>query len=347
MEITIEKSFLIPLEIPNIMALSYMPELLGENEKKEWGKRLEKLGLSNEKMIEDSLILMNQIVETFEKKMVKSDDDAFFFKDSDLFFCVTNSLMYLLVKNEPLLDDIDELSEEEIHSQLATFLFEKVPKDITETMEFIQNSELEFIQAKPWETLCMFKNPKKYLEQFIQIINRNVPAFEYTVRQQKRTIDTLMSLLKKEIPFIKDALKQYQASKEYELSENITIRLSLIAPTIFISYDLNTYYAGLFFLDTIRTNLPNESSTVDLSLTLKILGDVSKYEILKFLKGTSKYNSEIAEHLNLTQATVSHHMTILINHGLVTAEKIEKKVYYTISAERVKEILMNVEYTLL
>ena len=346
MEINIVEKFCYPLEISIIMCYSYFPEL---SSKENYKKELEESGIFNEKFLEDNLALINQIVATFEKKMIKSDDDAFFFDDKSWAYHLTNPLIIILMEYESLLDDINVLSEEEMHSKLAMRLFGEVPKGIAETTELIQNSNLEFSQSVSWKLLLMFKNPKKYLEQFIQIIKRNIPAFDYTVKQQKRTVNILMSLLRKETSLIKDSLKKpYPLLDETGLPESITVYPSLIGTDSFISFDGNNFYVGRFFQDFLQFHFPDEAPPLeDISPTLKILGDASKYEILKFLKDVPKYNSEIAEHLSLTPATTSHHMSVLIMHGLVTAERIEKRVYYSIAAERVKEILANVEQTLL
>ena len=56
---------------------------------------------------------------------------------------------------------------------------------------------------------------------------------------------------------------------------------------------------------------------------LKALSDKSKFDILHSLLIAPKYNLELAEELDLTAATVSHHMNVLLTNKLVDIEKKE------------------------
>ena len=71
---------------------------------------------------------------------------------------------------------------------------------------------------------------------------------------------------------------------------------------------------------------------------LKILGDRSKFQILCVLRQGGKYNSELAEELGLTPATMSHHMSILLANQLVTVEKREAKLRYQLNREAVGKV---------
>ena len=72
---------------------------------------------------------------------------------------------------------------------------------------------------------------------------------------------------------------------------------------------------------------------------LKILSDSSKFEILSYLKDKSAYGSQLAKHLGLTTATISHHMSALLSAGLVTMETKESKVYYKGNTKAIAEVL--------
>lgn len=72
---------------------------------------------------------------------------------------------------------------------------------------------------------------------------------------------------------------------------------------------------------------------------LKILSDSSKFEILSYIKDKSAYGSQLAKHLGLTTATISHHMSALLSAGLVTMETRESKVYYKGNAKAIAEVL--------
>ncbi len=90
-----------------------------------------------------------------------------------------------------------------------------------------------------------------------------------------------------------------------------------------------------------RTNIENNDTAFDnYALTvLKLLSDKSKFEILSYVKGKQAYGSELAKYLNLTTATISHHMTGLVTAGLVKMKKEENKVYYLANKKALSEVL--------
>ncbi|MDE6219788.1 MAG: metalloregulator ArsR/SmtB family transcription factor [Lachnospiraceae bacterium] len=71
---------------------------------------------------------------------------------------------------------------------------------------------------------------------------------------------------------------------------------------------------------------------------LKLLADKSKFEILSYIRDKEAYGSELAKHLNLTTATVSHHMNALLLAGLVEVKREDKRVYYTANKKVLEEI---------
>ena len=76
-----------------------------------------------------------------------------------------------------------------------------------------------------------------------------------------------------------------------------------------------------------------------LTLLLKVLADESKLEILTLLKERPRYGRELAKELNLTTATISHHMDILAGFGLVVLNKEMNRIYYEIDENAIRKIL--------
>ena len=54
---------------------------------------------------------------------------------------------------------------------------------------------------------------------------------------------------------------------------------------------------------------------------LKALGEDTRMKIFEMLRGGKKCGCQILESLNITQPTLSHHMKILCDCGIVIAEK--------------------------
>jgi len=95
---------------------------------------------------------------------------------------------------------------------------------------------------------------------------------------------------------------------------------------------------------------------------LKIIADQTRLEILQLINNKEKSSSEIQEHLNKSQSTISQHLKILINNGLVDfyqkevilemenpkkpnkISKISKTInYYLVKNKGIFEILSNIQ----
>jgi len=115
----------------------------------------------------------------------------------------------------------------------------------------------------------------------------------------------------------------------------------LINPGVAIPIKGNRYI-GLF-VDDIFQMVDNLKKTHSSNPVLKAIGDSSKFDILVSLNRAPKYNLELAEHLGLSAATVSHHMQTLMLHGLVSVEKRDGRVYYTLEKEPIREIIADLQ----
>lgn len=65
----------------------------------------------------------------------------------------------------------------------------------------------------------------------------------------------------------------------------------------------------------------------------KALGDENRIRILKQLKSGEKCACKLLEELNISQPTLSHHMKILCDSGIVTGRKEGKWMHYSINCE--------------
>ena len=73
--------------------------------------------------------------------------------------------------------------------------------------------------------------------------------------------------------------------------------------------------------------------------TFKALSDITRRKILNLLKHGSLSAVEIGQNFDMTGATISHHLSILKDAGLVTDEKRGKYVYYELNLSVLEEII--------
>ncbi len=70
----------------------------------------------------------------------------------------------------------------------------------------------------------------------------------------------------------------------------------------------------------------------------RALGDPTRQKMLTLLEdGGELCVADLASHFAMTQPSVSHHLRILKEAGLVTADKRGKEVYYTINAVELRQ----------
>ena len=75
-----------------------------------------------------------------------------------------------------------------------------------------------------------------------------------------------------------------------------------------------------------------------MNLLFKALNDATRREILELLKGGEKTAGEIADCFHISKPSISHHLDLLKQAGLVEAEKQGQFIYYSLNTTVVDEI---------
>ena len=76
----------------------------------------------------------------------------------------------------------------------------------------------------------------------------------------------------------------------------------------------------------------------NMALVFKALSDENRIRILKLLRNGEKCACKLLEELNISQPTLSHHMKILCDSGLVTGRREGKWTHYAICCEGVRRV---------
>ena len=74
-------------------------------------------------------------------------------------------------------------------------------------------------------------------------------------------------------------------------------------------------------------------NTRDMILICKALSDTKRLEIVQMLSDGEKCGCKILDKFNITQPTLSHHMKILCDSGVVVGRKEGKWMHYSISKD--------------
>lgn len=75
-----------------------------------------------------------------------------------------------------------------------------------------------------------------------------------------------------------------------------------------------------------------------MNLLFKALNDETRREILTLLKEGDKTAGEIADHFHLSKPSISHHLDLLRQAGLVESEKQGQYMLYSLNTTVVDEI---------
>lgn len=78
---------------------------------------------------------------------------------------------------------------------------------------------------------------------------------------------------------------------------------------------------------------------MSLNETLKAISDPVRRQILESLRNQSHSAGEIASQFDLSQATVSYHLKLLTQVGLITSRKEKNWIYYDLNISVFEEIL--------
>lgn len=98
-------------------------------------------------------------------------------------------------------------------------------------------------------------------------------------------------------------------------------------------------YCDAFPLDYRIDGKSNLDITVLYLSVLKQISHESRFEILSYTRDREAYGNELAEHLGLTNATVSHHTSLLQGTNLLKITPMGTQVLYSSNRETIKNCL--------
>jgi len=239
---------------------------------------------------------------------------------------INKKIIDLCVRN---LNAVDYFKEIEFEIENPTF---------EEIFDFLMS--VKMADHLKWKLVTIIKNPQKYMNQLIELIQLNLPVFEKAATAIKEELDGYLKNYR-------DRMKSGSEDPFYKaIGESSTIKN--IAPS-FASADIQWYgteYAIYGLLSDIFKDLlsPEENRKQNMLAKFKVLSDASRFEILLTLKESPKYSLEIAELLGLAPSTVSHHMNLLLVNELVRHTISGGKFYYHLEKENFEQLQKNFKH---
>ena len=172
---------------------------------------------------------------------------------------------------------------------------------------------------------------KKHQREFDLLINRSLQTVERLTEDQlvayvEKTI-SIRSIPQKGEIIVAPSIFNYNALSFVE------------SPWYQADSHIMLWYLGVKLFDLFEII----NSTVDqkqrLATVLKVLSDQSKLEILILCKNEAQYGVNLAKRLQLTTATVSYHLSALVNLGYLSMHMEGNRIYYRTQKERIQSDL--------
>lgn len=226
--------------------------------------------------------------------------------------------------------------------------------DPIKVIRLIMNMDIS--QDEKWKLQHIFLEPEEHRLKVYELISIAIDVL-------KKFKDELEPLTKEFVFYWKEKtkdisiLKLIESGMGFHFDENPhgeIITANIIMPhslgvftdgqndTIDTPYDIRI---GILFGDDFTLTFDNPSNDSDKHREenavelLKLLSDNSKFQILLAIRDQKAYGSELAKKLNLTTATISHHMSALTANGLITIEKEDTKIFYKANTKKIGELL--------
>ncbi|MDM5302952.1 winged helix-turn-helix domain-containing protein [Bacillus subtilis] len=218
-----------------------------------------------------------------------------------------------------------------------------------ETQEefFLLLKKLAITSESKWNVFEVIKQPTAYIQSFCETllkINEQLDkALSKLSSQQKKWIAQL-NKMEKDLPIhIIETIK----GKHYLDNCDVYMYPILNPFTAIVAKNRNVIYLGLGYSADTFFITQNDETVEKMIGILKLLSDKSKFKILMLLRNKKLYANEIAESLQLSNATISHHMRILAVHGLVHTTRIQNRTYYYLDVETVRLLLHDLHHSLM
>ncbi|MGB7605900.1 MAG: winged helix-turn-helix domain-containing protein [Lutisporaceae bacterium] len=215
------------------------------------------------------------------------------------------------------------------------------------------------------EVMCRKKSLKTLAEEKPRLVNDNIKGLEllfYNTPQFKADIINLIkemnnSILKNKLDSLKEDYSKLSNKIQAKLKDKTTLDVSqeimdrqfkrifdfreyYFIPSYFISPRKFRFYCAdaqmvVFAMEQLEDSVSKIGDSI--SQVFKIISDRTRLEILRAIIKEPTYGKLLAERLNLTTATISHHIEVLKSVDLITEKRIKNIKYFEANEQEIKK----------
>lgn len=228
--------------------------------------------------------------------------------------------------------------EKEIHN-----IYNEESLNFSNLFDFV--NKLDISQSEKYKALEFFKDISSIFNELLDLLVKLKPIYDNFYNKHLKLINNFYK--EKSLNNITDLpisqwidiesfdhkiLSDFYFSFSLVNYNGITVKIS----TLKEGKSLILY--GVFHDLFEKIEKEDHISVDDIEFQMNALGDSKRLKIFSLLLEKEYYLKELADSLDLTSSTLSHHMDILSSAGLVKLRSKGKKIYYSINSKQTKLI---------
>lgn len=358
-----EKTILRSFEEFGDIEISAYLSAMANNEKEfviEWANKIINKRFIEKETIErlqkESSELQNFFDEVFAKITIPQEKMVFYFKNNEsaLFevdFGVANigTLILAGIPGVVSLKGIDEITS--LYAMLLSIInkenillgeqeiLDDYIVDYDEFMRRLEKSQIN--DSDKWLFFQIVNHYEEYKKELKEIVASVLPIYS---ENSKKIQDIVERNYNEVISFFdekssEEILQRFHIGFEIEEIPEMFYSLAMYnaAGLFYNESKCLSMFVGLFFF-AVTGKDEVEICNEELEKTLKCLGEARKYEIVEILCENPCNGKELAQKLGITQATISHHMSQLIENSIVMVQINKENVSnYYVDKERLSK----------
>lgn len=213
---------------------------------------------------------------------------------------------YIEVEDVMTLLSMTKYSEEIKWTVLELILDEKKRISFFEKIISLQNivkNHIHLVEKRFIKANETYKNSKNYIEQINDLFGRILESFE--------DINHEFNLI------------------NYNVGAFRAVMINKIP---------NTLYVGIIMTELMDKSGHFEMNDENVIEKCKALGDSTRFKIIKNLSEKPMFVKELADRLDLSSATLSHHLNILMKNGFLEVKVEDIRTYYSLKKDTFEQL---------
>jgi DNA-binding transcriptional ArsR family regulator len=220
-----------------------------------------------------------------------------------------------------------------------------------EAAKFV-NEKLNFSSAQKWNLLQFYFNPEAMKSEFIEFLewyynNIFTQDMEWIAKKSEKINDTYQENLSRYgRKYLENILSKL--IDDPLAGEKTYIAFSYFYESSLLNSSLdngnNFYLIGFRFPEIFAADEEGLLGSLEI---FKALADETRLNIISLLAEKTMYGNELAEKLNLTNATISHHVSKLLMNNIIQAHKEDNKLYFKLNKNKFEEAVLKAVHNLI